>query len=211
MASCAACARSCAENGRMVANGARRTDGHVTELSRPVYSTCNLCAEDPSHAPLWQLRARSATQDTENKQIEYRDAVLDIYGIPVFYFPYFSHASPDQKRASGFLVPGFGQQTRLGTFLTVPYYAVLDDQSDATFSPTIGSNGYGNLNTEYRRRFNNGTVNVESGAWVRQQEHPGRYLRQRAVRLQRPVSLWLRHPARQLVAIPARLPRAEPG
>ena len=150
-----------AENGKLAANGARRTEGNVTELSRAVYSTCNLCAQHPEQAPLWQLRARSALQDAENKRIEYRDAVLDIYGVPVAYFPYFTHASPDTKRASGFLVPSAGQQTRLGAFLTVPYFGVLDDQSDFTLAPTIGSAGVGNLDGEYRRRFNNGTFKAD--------------------------------------------------
>ena len=35
-------------NGRLAANGARRIDGQINELSRVVYSTCNLCAEDPT-------------------------------------------------------------------------------------------------------------------------------------------------------------------
>ena len=152
-----------AENGKLAANGARRIEGSVTELLRAVYSTCNLCAQHPDESPLWQLRARSAVQDTQNKRIEYRDAVLDIYGVPVAYFPYFTHPSPDQKRASGFLVPSVGQQSRLGAFLTVPYYGVLDDQSDVTLAPTVTSAGFGNLAAEYRRRFNNGTFKADGG------------------------------------------------
>src|SRR6185312_889010 len=68
-----------AENGRLAANGARRTEGEINELSRVVYSTCNLCANDPTKAPLWQIRALSAVQDLEHKKIEYEDAVLEMY------------------------------------------------------------------------------------------------------------------------------------
>lgn len=152
-----------AENGKLVANGARRTEGSINELSRAVYSTCDLCKDDPSKPPLWQLRARSAVQDGENKKIEYRDAVLDIYGVPVAYFPYFWHTDPSVRRASGFLVPQFGQSKNLGAFLTVPYFWAIDGVSDLTLSPTVSSQQYGNLNTEYRRRFNDGTLNVEAG------------------------------------------------
>ena len=88
-----------AENGRLAANGARRTEGQINELSRVVYSTCNLCAKDPTKAPLWQIRALSAVQDLEHKKIEYQDAVLEMYGIPVGYMPYFWHADPSVKRA----------------------------------------------------------------------------------------------------------------
>ena len=83
-----------AENGKLVANGARRTGGKVNEMRRAVYSTCNLCAKDPSAPPLWQIRARTATQDLENKRIEYRDASLDIYGVPVAVLPVFLARRP---------------------------------------------------------------------------------------------------------------------
>src|SRR6202034_902967 len=100
-----------AENGRLAANGARRIDARVNELSRAIYSTCNVCKEHPDQAPLWDLRARSAVQDLDNKRIEYRDAVVDIYGVPVMYMPYFTHPDPSEKRASGFLVPSLGTST----------------------------------------------------------------------------------------------------
>jgi LPS-assembly protein len=43
-----------AQNGRLAANGAQRTGGLINELSKVVYTTCNLCAKDPTHPPLWQ-------------------------------------------------------------------------------------------------------------------------------------------------------------
>lgn len=152
-----------AENGKLVANGARRVEGKVNELSRAIYTTCDLCKTDPTKPPLWQLRARVAVQDTENKRIEYRDAVLDIYGIPVAAFPYLWHADPSVKRASGFLVPSFGRSSKLGAFLTTPYFLVLDEQSDVTLSPTFNTQNYLNLATQYRRSFNDGTLNIDAG------------------------------------------------
>lgn len=152
-----------AENGKLVANGARRTEGAINEVSRVVYSTCNLCAADPSKPPLWQIRARSGVQDGQNKKIEYRDAVLDIYGVPVAYFPYFWHADPSVKRESGLLVPSFGQASRLGAFLSTPYFWAIDEVSDATITPTVTSQQYANLNTQYRRRFNDGTLDIDAG------------------------------------------------
>ena len=100
-----------AENGKLAANGARRLEAQTNELSRVIYSTCNVCAQHPDEPPLWDIRARSAVQDLVNKQIEYRDAVVDMYGLPVAYFPYLSQADPSQKRASGFLVPSIGQSS----------------------------------------------------------------------------------------------------
>jgi LPS-assembly protein len=149
------------QNGRMAANGARRTEGEINEMSRVVYSTCNLCAKDPTKPPLWQIRALSAVQDLEHKKIEYQDAVLEMYGVPVGYMPYFWHADPSVKRASGLLIPSIGVSSHLGGFFAQPYYWVIDDQSDATFTPMITSRAGPELEAEYRRRFNNGYLRAD--------------------------------------------------
>src|SRR5580700_10693418 len=154
-----------AQNGRLAANGARRTGGEINEISNVVYSTCNLCKSDPSKPPLWQLRANKAVQDLEHKKIEYEDAVLQMYGIPVAYFPYFWHVDPSVKRASGLLIPSVGVSSGLGAFISQPYYWVLDDQSDATFTPLLSTRHGLELDAEYRRRFNDGLLqtNVSAG------------------------------------------------
>jgi LPS-assembly protein len=153
-----------AENAKLAANGARRTGGEINELSRVVYTTCNLCAKDPTRPPLWDIRALSAVQDLEHKKIEYEDAVLEIYGIPVAYMPYFWHADPSVKRASGLLIPSIGNSSHLGVFVAQPYYWVIDDQSDATFTPMITTRAGPELNIDYRRRFNNGYVDLSGSA-----------------------------------------------
>ena len=155
-----------AQNGKLAANGARRVDGEINELTHAVYTTCNLCKTDPDRAPLWQLRAYSAVQDVDNKRIEYRDAYLDFLGIPVGYLPYFSHPDPSERRASGFLTPVFGDSTHIGAFFDLPYFWAIDPQRDLTIHPEITS-GYGpQLSGEYRQRFNDGTVRIDAGTAV---------------------------------------------
>ncbi len=151
-----------AENGKLAANGARRTDGEINELTHAVYTTCNLCKTDPSKPPLWQLRALTATQDLEHKRIEYHDAVLDMWGLPVAYLPYFSHPDPSVRRASGFLVPTIGEASHVGAFFALPYYWAIDDNQDATITPEIASESGQQLSAEYRRRFNNGALYVDA-------------------------------------------------
>ena len=153
-----------AENGRLAANGARRTGGEINELANVVYTTCNLCKTDPTKPPLWQLRAAKAVQDLEHKKIEYEDAVMEMYGIPVAYFPYFWHVDPSVKRASGLLIPSAGVTSGLGAFIAQPYYWVLDDQSDATLTPMLTTKDGPQLDVEYRRRFNDGMLLVNASA-----------------------------------------------
>jgi LPS-assembly protein len=145
-------------NGKLAANGMRRTGGLLNELSRVVYSACDLCKDDPTRPPLWQIEAASAVQDTEHKTIEYRDAVLQMDGIPVAYAPFFWHPDPTVPRQSGLLPPVLGNSSSLGAFFGQPYYWVIDGQSDATFTPMITTRTGGVLDTQYRRRFNSGTL-----------------------------------------------------
>jgi LPS-assembly protein len=148
-----------AQNGRMAATGARRTDGTIIDMSRVVYSSCDLCAEDPEAPPLWQLRARIATHDKDEQRIRYRDATIEMGGWPVLYTPYLSHPDPSQPRASGFLTPLVGNTTFLGPFVETPYYWAINGSSDLTLRPTFSLNQLPALGAEYRQRFNTGTVN----------------------------------------------------
>ncbi|WP_207538359.1 LPS-assembly protein LptD [Sabulicella rubraurantiaca] len=150
-----------AQNARMAANGARRTGGTVTDLARVVYSSCNLCAEDPQRPPLWQMRARLATQDREAQRISYRDATIQIGGVPVLYTPFFSHPDPQSPRASGFLFPTLGYTRFLGAFAEVPYFWAIDDTQDLLVTPIIAQHVLPNLGLEYRRRFNNGELQIQ--------------------------------------------------
>jgi len=152
-----------AENAKLAANGARRSDGKLNVLSRGVYSPCNVCAQHPEHDPLWQLRASTIVQDLEHKRIEYKDVYLDAYGLPVFYLPYFSMIDPSERRQSGLLAPSIGLSDHyLGSFVKLPYYLVLDDQSDVTLTPLVGTDQGPQLEAFYRRDFNNGVLTVNT-------------------------------------------------
>ncbi len=104
-------------------------------------------------------------QDTEHKTIEYRDATLLMDGIPIAYTPWLMHPDPSVPRQSGLLPPVIGSSTQLGGFYGQPYYWVIDGQSDATFTPVIATRAGAVLDTQYRRRFNSGTLfmNIAGG------------------------------------------------
>ncbi len=151
-----------AANGRLAANGARRTGGTINELARAVYSPCDLCQDDPTRPPLWQLQARRATQDKEAQRISYRDATLRLGGVPAFYTPYFSHPDPAAPRASGFLFPTLGYTRFLGAFVETPYFWAIDDTSDLTVVPMFSTRQYPNLGLEYRKVFNFGQITADA-------------------------------------------------
>ncbi|MEI6158627.1 MAG: LPS assembly protein LptD [Roseococcus sp.] len=163
-----------AQNARLAGNGARRTDGTINEISRPVYSSCNLCEADPTRPPLWQMRARMATQDRDSQRISYRDATLELGGIPLFYSPFLSHPDPQTPRSTGFLFPTNGYTRFLGAFTQTPYFWAIDDTQDVLVTPTVGSMVYPNLGVEYRRRFNTGELQMQGSIGYQNAEQAAR-------------------------------------
>jgi LPS-assembly protein len=149
-----------ADRSRLAANAMRRTNANHTELVRGVYSPCDLCKNDPSAPPLWQLKAREIDHDKELQLVEFRDAVMEIDGWPVFYTPYLSTPDPSVKRASGFLVPSIGSSNTLGAHVTIPYFLVLGPDKDVTFAPRFYTKAGPLAEAEYRERFGNGTLDA---------------------------------------------------
>jgi LPS-assembly protein len=149
-----------ADRSRLAANTARRTNGNRTELRRGVYSPCDLCKNDPSAPPAWQLKAREIDHDKELQLIEFRDATMEIDGWPVFYSPYISAPDPSVKRASGFLMPSIGGSNTLGANVTIPYYWVLGPDKDLTLTPRFMTQAGVLLTADYRERFGNGILDA---------------------------------------------------
>jgi len=143
---------------RLAANGATRTGGRKTEMAKVVFSPCKLCEEDPTRAPLWRLKARRVIHDWKTRDIEYRDAWLEIYGLPVFYSPYFSHPDPTVERRSGFLAPTFGTGKQRGAWISVPYYWRIGRDRDATLTPLISTRESPVFFAEYRERLERGAI-----------------------------------------------------
>ena len=148
------------QNARMIANGGRRYNGNIDDLAKVVYSACDLCKTDPTHPPLWQIRATSATRDLQHKMIEFRNAEMEMDGYPIFYLPYMTEPDPSVKRQTGLLIPDIGVSSRLGEFAIVPYYIVLDRSSDITLTPIIATKQGPALIADYRKDFNQGTLNI---------------------------------------------------
>jgi len=144
------------DGARFAAAGARRSNANIFELRNAVYSPCNLCEEDPTRPPLWQIKASKVVHDKNRQQIEYSDAWLEVFGVPVFYTPYLAHPDPTVKRRSGFMFPSIGSSSDLGTVVQVPYYYVTSPQSDATITPIYTSDEGPVLLTEFRNRSLNG-------------------------------------------------------
>jgi LPS-assembly protein len=149
------------DGSRVAANRARRTAGDRKVMDRAVFSPCNLCREDPTRAPLWQIKAVRVIHDERAKDVIYEDATIEFFGIPVAYTPYLRHPDPTVDRRSGLLAPRIGYSGELGAIYGQPYHHVFNPSQDITFEPILFSNEGGLLQTEYRQRFERGEINLE--------------------------------------------------
>ncbi|MGH7072739.1 MAG: LPS-assembly protein LptD [Stellaceae bacterium] len=148
------------DGSRLAGNTARRLAGGVTEIRRGVYSPCDLCKDDPTRAPVWQIRAQRTIDDTKAKAIDFYDAEMQIDGLPVVWLPYFSVPEPSVKRASGFLTPVIGYSSRVGGRLQIPYFWAISPDKDMTFAPLFTTNAGTVLIDEYRQRFTDGRIDL---------------------------------------------------
>ena len=151
-------------DSRLAASSAvRRRDGR-NELNNAVYTACEVCADDgDAKTPTWQIKALRVTQDTEDDVIRFRNAVIEVLGVPVFYTPYVQVPDPSVTRQSGFLFPRLGNSTRRGFEVEVPYYLAISDHQDITFNPKVMSSLGILTQGEYRvRTFDAGAV-IQAG------------------------------------------------
>lgn len=150
------------DNGRLAGESGERKKGIESIIKKGVYSPCALCKKDPTKPPLWQIKAEAVHWDEENHNIIYHNALMEMLGVPVAYVPYFKHADPTVKRRSGFLAPTIGASSNLGTVIALPYYWVVDDQTDLTVTPAyVAKNQFPLLlSAEYRHRFRRGEFTV---------------------------------------------------
>lgn len=154
------------ENARVAANGARRYDGNTTVFAKAVYSPCKVCEDDPDKDPLWQVKAKRIVHDQEDRRVEYYDAYLEFYGVPVAYTPYLTHPDPRVKRETGFLAPDYGTDTNVGTFIRVPFYWAIDRDKDATIVPIYTRTDGLVYSGEYRQRFNSGEITLSGSGSI---------------------------------------------
>lgn len=152
------------DGSRLAANRARRTADQRKIMDRGVFSPCNLCKEDPSRAPLWQIKAVKVVHDEVAKDIIYNDATLEMFGVPVLYTPYMRHPDPTVDRRSGLLAPTIGYSGDLGAIFGQPYYYAFDPSRDVTIEPMIFSSEGTVLRGQYRQRFSNGRIDFKATA-----------------------------------------------
>ncbi len=142
---------------RIAADNAIRREGNVTEFQRGRFTPCR---NDPGSPPLWCLAAARIVHDQQAATITYQDAQFELFGVPIFYLPYFQHPDPSVKRKSGFLTPSIGNSSTLGFSVETPYYFALAPNYDFLFNPRYFSDRGVLWQGEFRHRLATGQYSM---------------------------------------------------
>lgn len=141
---------------------AERREGNVTTFHTGVYTACKPCEEEPETPALWRIKARTIIWDGKAKTIRFIRPRLELFGLPIAFFPAMTVPDHTVKRKSGFLFPQFRSGSGLGFGVSVPYYHVFSPSMDLTTTVT-GFTRQGFLGeAEWRQRFNNGEYSIKA-------------------------------------------------
>jgi LPS-assembly protein len=122
-----------------------RNDNETTTMDKASYSTC------PIDKPSWALHASRVKLDHAKEVGTAKHVTLKVgkRQVPVFYFPYFSFPLSD-KRKSGFLMPSYTTNDKVGVGVSLPYYFNLAPNYDLTLTPNLLTKRNLLLGTEFR-------------------------------------------------------------
>ncbi len=129
---------------RIKSNSFKFKEG-ISEFDKAVYTSC----KKRDGCPPWLLKAKKVKHNTQKKTVSYDNAVLEIFDVPILYFPKFFHPDPTVKRQSGFLTPSVSA-TNSNSYFKLPYFFEISDNSDFTFSPRFYNDQKNIFQGEYR-------------------------------------------------------------
>tara|TARA_B100000902_G_C27321895_1_gene925227 strand:- start:3232 stop:5319 length:2088 start_codon:yes stop_codon:yes gene_type:complete len=137
------------DNSRIVGSNYAKKD-EISIVENAEYTPCIKENYLIKNCPGWKLKSNKIYHDSENKTIHYDHAQIQLFNIPVFYLPYFSHPDPSVKKRSGFLMPTIQTDDQLGETFSIPIFLNLSSNRDITLTPNIQTTGNNFYNLDYR-------------------------------------------------------------
>lgn len=151
-------------NLTLTAGAAIRRNEQVLELNQGALTTCKTCRSDgTSRPPTFAIEASRILQDHSRQVVYYRNAVIKVWGVPIFYSPVFWHPDPAAERSSGLLIPRISVGNKRGFSIEQPFLWVISPSADLTISPQFNTTVNPFLNLHLRERFYSGKIDIRAG------------------------------------------------
>lgn len=103
--------------------------GDKTVAQDAIFTACKNC---DSFGDAWEISSVKITHDMAARELDFYNSLFWLYGIPVFWTPYFSMPDPGVKHKSGLLIPNLASTNKMGTQINIPLYLYFSDTHDAT-------------------------------------------------------------------------------
>ena len=145
---------------RIFANSIK-VDKEITTFNKSNFTICNYRENDK--CPPWTVQSEKMLHDNKKKTIYYKNALIKIYDIPIFFSPRLSHPDPSVKRRSGFLVPSFQDSKNLGEGLSIPYFWAIGKDKDLTLTNKLYVSEHPLFLGEYRQAFERSNLIFDFG------------------------------------------------
>jgi len=147
------------DGGRLAANSGARKDG-VSTLERAVYSPCRVVNDEGCpKEPIWKITALRVTHNPVKNRISYKNARLELLGVPVLALPALSHPA-DDRGGTGFLIPNIQYTKNNGLEVATPFYILFGSNRDLTLTPHIFSDVAPLLQADYRHLTSKGAYQI---------------------------------------------------
>ncbi len=137
------------DGSRIVGSGFNKND-EISIIKNAEYTPCKEKNYLIKNCPGWKLKSKKIYHNSESKTIHYDHAQIQLFNLPVFYLPYFSHPDPSVKKRTGFLMPTIQTDNQLGETLSMPFFLNLNSHRDLTFTPNIQTSSNNFYNLDYR-------------------------------------------------------------
>jgi LPS-assembly protein len=145
---------------RVFANSMQSNENGIS-FNKSIFTLCEF--REGEKCPPWTLQASKMTQDNKKKTIYYKNAVVKIFNIPIFYTPYLSHPDPTVDRRSGLLPPTFSSSKNLGSGVALPYFWAMNADKNFTATTKFFGSQHPLFIGEYHQAFKNSEFLLDFG------------------------------------------------
>jgi LPS-assembly protein len=145
--------------GRLAAAKGTRANGVYT-LNHAAYTGCAVEDRDGCpKEPTWQINAVRVVYDPTRERVTYKNANIELFGLPLIPLPGFSHPVGDNG-GSGLLMPNLRYDRTNGFEVALPYYFKLAPNRDLTITPHVYTSTLPMLETNFRHLYDRGAYQV---------------------------------------------------
>ncbi len=145
--------------GRLAAVKGDRVNG-VYNLHSAAYTGCAVEDSDGCpKEPTWRINAVRVTYDPVRQRVSYKNATIELFGLPLIPLPGLSHPVGDGG-SSGLLIPNLRYDRNNGFEVATPYYFKLAPNRDLTITPHVYTDALPMLQGEYRHLYDRGAYQI---------------------------------------------------